>query len=167
MRLRWEDQGRALWSLLPVGLSACSIFATRPTQELSDTLAAFRAAREVQADTLAPDTFRHAGEWLLLAKRQYKIKNFQAAQEYLTHARRLAEIAEFKALKRGAARTDVGIIDPITLDGGDPVPKVTPTTRPTPYDYPTPTGTPADEYEARKSADDAAKASAPPPKVNK
>lgn len=107
----------------------------RPTQEMYDTAAAIRAAREVQADTLAPDLFRLANEWFQKARKEYKFKNFKEAKEYVDLARRYAEQAEFEAVKSGATRSDVSG-DP-AVGAKDALP---------PPEYATPTGVPADSY---------------------
>src|SRR6185312_12007222 len=90
-----------------IALAACALTATRPTQEMSDTGAALRAAKEVQADTLAPELYRQANEWWLKARREYKFKNFSFAKDYAAKARKFAEKAEFEAIKNGGNRTDI------------------------------------------------------------
>lgn len=80
-------------------LAGCSILATRPVQEMSDTWAAMRAAKEAQADTLAPELYRRAAEWFFRAKNEYKLKNFMLASEYAEKARLLAEQAEFESVQ--------------------------------------------------------------------
>src|SRR4051812_15013227 len=90
--------------LLALSLAAgagCSIFHSRPVQEMSDTQAAMRAAKEVQADTLAPEIYRQASDWWQRAKREYKLKNFAMAHEYADKARAFAEQAEFEAVRGG------------------------------------------------------------------
>ena len=130
--------------------SSCSVFATRPVQDMSDTTAAIRAAKEVQADTLAPELYREATEWFFRARKEYNFKNFQLAQEYAIKARRFAENAEFEALRNGGNRTDVAPPDQATqVQNPEPAPS--------PYAYPTPQGTPADVYEQRKAEDEARK----------
>ncbi len=119
-------------ALILVGCAA--VMTGRPTQEMSDTAAAIRAAREVQADTLAPDLFRLATEWFQKARREYKFKNFKEAKEYTELARRYAEQAEFEAIKGGATRNDV-VAEPAANPGGM-----------TPPEYATPTGTPVESY---------------------
>ena len=126
---------------------SCALTATRPVQEMSDTTAAIRAAKEVQADTLAPELYRQANEWFAKARKEYKFKNFSFAQEYVLRARRFAEQAEIEAIKNGGNRLDVS-----PADQAAPLPSASP------YDYPMPEGTPADEYEKRKADDDARKA---------
>jgi hypothetical protein len=128
--------------------SACSIFATRPTQEMSDTVAALRAAKEVQADTLAPELYRQAGEWFFKAKNEYRYKNFADARSHAEKARKLAEQAEFEAIRGGGSRTEVGgIADPLANMQAPPPPveTSTPAKPEKPYEYPTPTGTPYNE----------------------
>jgi len=72
-------------------LNACSLTETRPVQDMSDTVSALRAAREVQADVLAPELYRQANEWFFKAKHEYRIKNFADARAYASKARRFAE----------------------------------------------------------------------------
>jgi hypothetical protein len=137
---------------------------------MSFTSAAIRASREVQADTLAPELFRQSNEWFFQAKREYKFKNFKLAKKYADKARFLAEQAEFEALRNGGIRSDQSMSaqEPLSKDpmqggaeagmgeGKTPSPQ-----KPGSYAYPTPEGTPADEYEKRKTAEE--KAAAPPP----
>ena len=132
-------------------LAACALTATRPVQEMSDTSASIRAAKEVQADTLAPELYRQANEWYAKAKKEYKFKNFYFAKDYTLRARRFAEQAEFEAIKNGGNRTDIAPPDQAAP---------TPEPSPSPYQYPAPEGTPAEDYEQRKGQEDAAKKAA-------
>lgn len=134
----------------------CSIFYSRPVQEMSDTAASLRAAREVQADTLAPELYRQANEWFFRAKNEYKFKNFKLANEYAAKARYFAEQAEFESLRSGGTRTaadEANIPDPManTLPGapagGAQGP---PEKKPAPYEYPTPQATPYEPPGAAK-----------------
>lgn len=84
---------------------ACSIAATKPVQEMSNTAAALRAAREVQADVLAPELFRQATEYFSQAKRDYQFKNFFEAKLNAKKARIFAEQAETEATINGGNRT--------------------------------------------------------------
>jgi hypothetical protein len=128
-------------------------------QDMSDTEAALRAAKEVQADTLAPELYRQATEWWFNARKEYRFKNFALAQEDALKARRFAEQAEFEALRNGGNRTDVAPVDQaIQVPSSQPTGASTPDPTNTPYAYPTPQGTPADVYEQRKAEDDARKA---------
>ena len=125
---------------------------TRPVQDMSDTGAAIKAAREVQSDILAPELFRQASEWFFKAKREYKFKNFKLAKEFSDKARYYAEQAEFEAIRNGATRTDQPVADSYS-DKSQSAPEGTPQEKSskstTPYPYPTPAGIPAEEYEQR------------------
>lgn len=74
---------------------------------MSDSAYAIRAAREVQADTLAPELYRKANEWYFKARNEYQVRNFGDARDYAVNARKFAEEAEFQALKNGAIRQDL------------------------------------------------------------
>jgi hypothetical protein len=139
--------------ILSIG-AGCSIFYGRPTQDMSDAQAAMRAAKEVQADTLAPELYREAGDWWLRAKREYKYKNFSLAHDYAEKARNLAEQAEFESIRAGGVREEPP--DPLAKPVG---------AKYAPYPYPTPTGTPAEAYEQRRQEEsrDQSKAITPAP----
>jgi len=147
--------------LFLIGLDGCTLFATRPIQEMSFTAAAIRAAKEVSADTLAPELFRQSGEWFFKAKHEYKFKNFHLAKEYAKKARYFAEQAEFESLRNGGIRSEQGGgIDPMAKDplagaaagssgagdGSGGANAADPKAQATPYPYPTPTGIPAESY---------------------
>lgn len=123
-----------------VPLLSCSLAATRPNQEMSDAAAAIRAAREVQAETLAPEFFRQSNELFLKAKNEYRIKNFDQARKFSEKSRKLAEVAEFEAVKLGAARTEDTIPDPLGREGLPP--PEPPKEAVAPYDYPVPQPSP-------------------------
>lgn len=116
---------------------------------MSDTASALRAAREVQADTLAPELYRQANEWFFRAKNEYKFKNFKLANDYSAKARYFAEQAEFESLRSGGTRSgtdEMNIPDPMsnTLPGAPAggAAEGPPPRKQTPYDYPTPQPTP-------------------------
>jgi hypothetical protein len=71
---------------------------------MANTAAAIRAAREVKADTAAPEFFREAQEWFFKANQEYRVKNFKKAKEAAHRARVAAEKAEFQAILGGAKR---------------------------------------------------------------
>ncbi len=71
---------------------------------MSNTQAALKAAKEVQADVLAPELYRQATEWFLKARQEYRYKDFEKANDYAFRARQLSEQAEFEALKNGGIR---------------------------------------------------------------
>jgi hypothetical protein len=87
--------------------TACSLMKERPIQLMSDTSAALRAAKEVSADTLAPELYRRATDAYFRAQNEYRMKNFAIAEDYANRAKRLAEEAEFEALKQGSNRTSL------------------------------------------------------------
>jgi hypothetical protein len=123
----------------------CSLLAVRPVQEMSDTTAAIKAAREVQADTLAPELFRKANETFIQAKREYKYKNFALALEYAEKARAYAEEAEFEALRGGASREAINETPEVS----------SPSPSPTPYPYEQPQGVPFENLEKEKGKEPA------------
>ena len=146
------------------GCSAALILTTRPVQLMSDTAAAIRAAKEVQADTLAPDLYRQSNEWFFRAKREYKFKNFDLAKQYAEKARNYAEQAEFESVRNGGNRTEAGGVDPLSnipdASGGGNTTEDSGAKRDTasvPAAFPTPQGTPAEEFDQRKKEEDDAK----------
>jgi hypothetical protein len=135
--------------LLPALLSGCALVTTRPIQEMSDTVAALKAAREVQADKLAPELFRQANEWFFKAKGEYKMKNFALAQDFARKARIFAEQAEFEVLRTGVSRIEVAPSDPLAAGGPappPPPPDAPPPPKPEPYAYPEPKATPVEAF---------------------
>jgi hypothetical protein len=111
LRLKHEKRAmaprQALFLFSALALSGCSLFHDRPIQLMSDTAAALRAAREVSADSLAPEKFRLAGEAYFRAQNEYRLKNFAIAEKYAKRAQRLAEESEFDALRQGSNRTSL------------------------------------------------------------
>ncbi len=159
-------------------LASCSALVTRPVQEMSDTLAAIRAAREVQADVLAPELYRQANEWLFKARQSYKIKEFQSAFDSAARSRKLAEEAEYEALLSGGNRQQAPGGDPLngTSMSSDQSQAASASTggsgrgavrgvgggvaHAKPYDYPGPEATPAEAYQERKAGEEQAAAAA-------
>jgi hypothetical protein len=88
----------------PFALSSCSITAVRPSQEMSNMEVAIRAAKEVNADVLAPELYRLAAENGQNARREYRFKNFQDAKKLADKARVFAEKAEFESIRNGGKR---------------------------------------------------------------
>jgi hypothetical protein len=160
MRITLNWRTKITLALVAISLgSACSIFATRPVQDMSDTAAALRGAREVQADTLAPELYREATEYWLKARREYKFKNFDFAQKYAQKARVLAEQAEFEALRNASGNRVENIPDPMAGDNvnapAPPAPEPAPMKTEALPDQPTPQGTPVEDYARAKAEDDA------------
>ncbi|HAR41341.1 MAG TPA: hypothetical protein DCS07_01715 [Bdellovibrionales bacterium] len=130
-------------SALGLCLTGCTLFASRPTQLMSDTSAAIRAAKGVQADTLAPELYRQANEWFFRAKHEYKFKNFKLAADLASKARLFAEQAEFQSLKNGGK-----FVEPPPPE----LPSGTQAAGPPPPDtYATPEPIPADRMEQQQN----------------
>lgn len=87
--------------------ASCSLLKERPIQLMSDTSAALKAAKEVRADSLAPDLYRRATDAFFRAQNEYRLKNFAIAETYAKRAKNLAEAAEFEALRQGSDRTSL------------------------------------------------------------
>lgn len=104
---RAKASRRALFLFFALTLGGCSLFHDRPIQLMSETAAALKAAREVSADSLAPEKFRLANEAYFRAQNEYRLKNFAVAEKYAKRARRLAEESEFDALRQGSSRTSL------------------------------------------------------------
>lgn len=133
---------------------SCALVATRPVQEMSDAVAAIRAAREVQADVLSPDNFRQAMDLFEQAKREYRFKDFAIAKEHADDSRVLAEKAEVDALLSGGARasSEDKIPDPLGdgFQSGQGSANALSKPKAEPYVYPTPTPVPAEEMAQRQ-----------------
>lgn len=95
------------------GLNGCALLVTRPSQEMYNMGVAIRAAKEVGADTLAPELFRMASEKGLEARREFRVKNFKEAKELAEKSRIYAERAEFESIKNGGKR-EVLPADPLS-----------------------------------------------------
>lgn len=129
-----------LTTQLSLNISCSSLLTTRPYFVISETEAAIRAAKEVQADILAPELFRQAQEWFFSAKRNYKFKYFKLAKAECLKAKVFAEKAEFEALKNGAERTSIEAPpDQYSQDSGP--------SEPTPFEEETPEPILYEEYE--------------------
>ena len=84
-----------------------------------------KAAKEVNADVLAPELYRRAQETALKARHEYRFKNFEIAKKYADQGRVYAERAEFEALRNGAKR-DAVPTDPLAEPSYSPEPYATP-----------------------------------------
>jgi hypothetical protein len=107
--------------LAPLFLISCSITAVRPAQEMSNLEVSLRAAKEINADILAPELYRMANEVSVQAHREYRFKNFEKAKKLADQARVYAERAEFEAIKNGAKREAVPA-DPLSEPSYAPEP---------------------------------------------
>ena len=111
--------------LIPLMIASCSVTAVRPSQEMSDMEVSMKAALEVNADTLAPEIYRLASESALVARKEYKFKNFLSAKKYAEQARGYAERAEFEAIRNGAKR-EAAPQDPLATPSYAPEPIAVP-----------------------------------------
>lgn len=88
-----------LFSLI-FSLWSCGLATTRPKVEMRLAAAAFMAAKEAKAQTLAPGLYRKAEFYYLKAKSSYKRKYFNKAKQYAILSKDFAEKAEFTAKKK-------------------------------------------------------------------
>jgi hypothetical protein len=83
-------------------LGSCGIATTRPKLEMSLAQSAFLAAKEAQAETLAPGLYRKAEFYYLKAKASYRKKYFNKAKQYADLSREFSERAEFVSVRKKA-----------------------------------------------------------------
>lgn len=115
----------AMMAAGPFFLSSCSITAVRPSQEMSNMEVSIRAAKEVNADVLAPELYRLATETGQMARHEYRFKNFQDAKKLADKARNFAERAEFESIRNGGKRESLPQ-DPLSEPSYAPEPIGTP-----------------------------------------
>lgn len=85
--------------LLVVLLTGCGLVATRPKAEMAMAQAAFLAAKQVEADSKAPNLYRKAEIYYLKAKSSYRRKYFNKAKQYAELSKKFSEEAEYKAVR--------------------------------------------------------------------
>ncbi|MEK7690677.1 MAG: hypothetical protein AAB425_06625 [Bdellovibrionota bacterium] len=117
------------------------------------------AAKEVSADVASPELYRQAKEWFFYAKREYKLKNFTRAVELARKSRILAELAEFEAMRGGAARSGEGVGDAFSNSNPPPPPPPPAAIPPNAEEAPPPPdpaygGPTVDQLDAEKKAQD-------------
>lgn len=83
-------------------LGACGLTTTRPKLEMGMAQEAFIAARNSNAQNLAPALYRRAEEYYLKAKSAYRRKYFNQAKQYAILSKEYSERAEFTAERRKA-----------------------------------------------------------------
>ncbi len=128
---------------------------------MSNSVAALRAAKEVQADVLAPELFREARDNFFKGKREYRMKNFEKAREFIERARLLAERAEFESLKNGGNRNATPP-DPFAEPASDPKHGSAPVAKPPKPEEPAATQKQI-YYESYESNPEKYKDTPPPP----
>jgi len=110
---------------------------------MANTAAAIRAAREVSADSVAPEFFREAEEWYFKARQEYRLKNFARSRDAADRARVAAEKAEFQAILGGSKRVSItstsepAATEPVAPEATSPAPEAAPV--PAPSSEPEPT----------------------------
>ncbi len=83
-------------------LCSCGIATQRPKLEMGLAQAAFLAARQRNAHTLAPAIYRKAEYYYLKAKSAYRRKYFNKAKQYALLSTKFSEKAELVAAKMKA-----------------------------------------------------------------
>lgn len=83
-------------------LTACGLTTTRPKLEMRLAQSAFIAAKEANAQTLAPGLYRKAEFLYLKAKSSYKRKYFNKAKEFAKASQKYSERAEYVAIRKKA-----------------------------------------------------------------
>lgn len=105
MRTGWRRRARPLAVSLAAfflsGLSGCAMLESRPVRQMAYAEAALQGAILANAETNpeAMAVFQIAKDNLSRARSYYRLKNFRECRLYAVRARRLAEEAEWKALR--------------------------------------------------------------------
>ncbi|MBF0360189.1 MAG: DUF4398 domain-containing protein [Oligoflexia bacterium] len=94
-----------LMSLLSLALlisltGGCAFTMAKPKLELSMAQAAFMAAKQAKANTLAPNLYRKAEVYFMKAKSAYKRKYFAKAKQYAILSKQFSERAEFVSIRQ-------------------------------------------------------------------
>ncbi|MBF0208645.1 MAG: DUF4398 domain-containing protein [Oligoflexia bacterium] len=90
----------ALWvGMIFLFITGCGLAVTRPKLELSLAQAAFVAAKDAKAYTVAPGLYRKAEVYFLKAKSAYRRKYFNKAKQYAILSKQYSEKAEYMAAK--------------------------------------------------------------------
>jgi len=91
----------ALLGVAAFAFSGCAIVENRPVKQMAYAEAAVHGAQLANAE-LNPDTapiYQLSKDVLARARSFYRLKNFREARQLAVRARRLAEEAEWKALR--------------------------------------------------------------------
>jgi hypothetical protein len=83
-------------------LSACGLATTRPKLEMRMAQSAFVAAKQSEAQTLAPGLYRKAEFYYLKAKSSYRRKYFNKAKQYAVLSKKFSEKAEYISIRKKA-----------------------------------------------------------------
>ncbi len=88
--------------ILVITFGACGLTTTRPKLEMRMAQSAFVAAKEANAQTLAPGLYRKAEYYYLKAKSSYKRKYFNKAKQYAILSQKFSEKAEYVSIRKKA-----------------------------------------------------------------
>lgn len=80
----------------------CGLATTRPKLEMNLAQAAFLAAKEANAQTLAPGPYRKAEYYYIKAMSSYRRKYFNKAKQYAILSKKFSEKAESTAVRKKA-----------------------------------------------------------------
>jgi hypothetical protein len=109
MEMSWKKKKTATLICLAVFLlPACAMVESRPVKQMAYAEAAVQGATLANAET-NPDTapiFQLAKDSLARARSFYRLKNFRECRKLAVRARRLAEEAEWKALRGNSGSKD-------------------------------------------------------------
>lgn len=83
-------------------IASCGLATTRPKLEMRMAQSAFIAAKDANAQTLAPGLYRKAEYYYLKAKSSYKRKYFNKAKQYAILSQKFSEKAEYISIRKKA-----------------------------------------------------------------
>jgi hypothetical protein len=99
--IRSVSKALLIFLLTTILLSAsCGLATTRPKLDMSLAAAAFIAAKNAKAQSMAPGFFRKAEFYYLKAKSAYKRKYYNKAKQYSILSRKYSEKAEYVAIRK-------------------------------------------------------------------
>lgn len=108
MGLSQQTKAATISILAALLFSSCAMVESRPVKQMAYAEAAMQGAILANAET-NPDTsavFQLAKDALARARSYYRLKNFRECRKLAVRARRLAEEAEWKALRGNSGSKD-------------------------------------------------------------
>ncbi|MFN8370026.1 MAG: DUF4398 domain-containing protein [Bacteriovoracaceae bacterium] len=79
---------------------ACGLTTTRPKLEMSYADAAFKAAKDAEANIHASSVYQRAEYYFIKARSSYRRKYFNKAKQYAILSQKFSEKAELIAIKK-------------------------------------------------------------------